>query len=187
MMAVFRSSAVLLQLWVRRVKRCRLEDSGRFYSFMLVCRLSHCRNCLPGAGPGPASRSFVSGPGHDEHGTENVGKASEKPHANGRVREQKKYQSQFPYRLEPPPEDHVDTQEETSVRFRRSYMSAYDCTPCNTRPEGCLTADIADCMGVGVARRRDYRDLLVQYGGGTWMWVVVTCGFIKVNSLDCRR
>lgn len=121
---------------------------------------------------------FVSRPEHDKHGIEHVGTASEKPDANGCVREQKRHQRRFPYRLEPPPADHIETPEETSARFRRSYMAAYDCTPCNARPEGCLIADIADCMGVDVARRQDYQDLFAQYGEGTWMWVVVTRGFI---------
>ena len=121
---------------------------------------------------------LTSGTKHGKHAGRHGAGSHEKTNPVGHVREEARGGGRFPYRLEAPPEDHIETPDETSARFRRSYMAAYDCTPCNTRPEGGLIAAIDDCKGVNVACRQDHQDLFARYGKGAWMWVVVTRGVI---------
>ncbi|MCT6839412.1 MAG: hypothetical protein M3036_17345 [Bifidobacteriales bacterium] len=121
---------------------------------------------------------LTSGTKHGKHAGRHEAGSHEKANPVSQDGEETNGGGRFPYRLEAPPEDHVETPDETSARFRRSYMAAHDCTPCNARPEGGLIAGIDDCRGVNVARRQDHQGLFARYGKGAWMWVVVTRGVI---------
>lgn len=121
---------------------------------------------------------LTSGTKHGKHARRHEAGFQGKTNPVSRNGEETSGGGRFPYRLEAPPEDHIETPDETSARFRRSYMAAYDCTPCNARPEGSLIAGIDDCRGVDVARRQDHQELFARYGKGAWMWVVVTRGVI---------
>lgn len=74
---------------------------------------------------------LISGAKYGKHAGRHEAGSHEKANPVSQDGEETNGGGRFPYRWEALPEDHVETPNETSARFRRSYMAAYDCTPCN--------------------------------------------------------